>query len=258
MQPHVSSHRQYNVRETNLMTPSTSDSTILVPVDVSEPATPARGLVELLHPLRIVLLGYYPVPDQTTPDQFQQEHGEEAAADLDRIAEPFVDREATVESIVVFTRDRSKTIDRIANEYDCDAVLTTGDVDALTDVLVPLKGDVNLDRIVTFVGELLGENDASVMLFHAATDEEDAEQSEFILRGVADRLTEIGIDEDRIDWSLAETNTPEAEIVAVSAAYDLVVIGESEPSLKDRILGDVPTGIIDRVDSPVLVVRRSS
>jgi len=233
------------------------DPTILIPLDVSEPVAPARGLVELLHPMKIVLLGYYPVPDQTTPEQLQSEHGDEVTAAVDSIAESFTKRGASVEPLVVFTADRSKTVDRVANEYACDAVLTDGEVDGLTDVLVALKGDTNLDRIVSFVGDLLRENDANVTLFHVASDEEDAAQTEFILRGAADRLAEEGIDSSRIEWEQSTSDRAADEIATVAADHDIVVIGETKPSLKDRILGDVPTDIIDHIDRPVLIVRRS-
>lgn len=232
-----------------------NDLSILVPIDVSEPSPPDPALVELLHPLRVVLLGYYPVPDQAAPDQLREEYEPEAIETLERMAEAFVDRGGDVEAVVVFTRDRSASVDRLAEERNCDAVLSPGEFREIKRVLVPLRGDPNLERIIEVVGGLLDESDAEVTLYHAVTPEEDPTASEFLLRGAADRLAEDGVDRDRIRWEQSKTDSPAGEIVSLSDEYDIVVIGESEPSLRDHILGDVPNRIIDRTGRPVLVIR---
>ncbi len=234
------------------------DPTILVPIDVSESSTSIADpeLVELLHPLQVVLLGYFPVPDQAAPEQLRDQYGEEATDRIERAADAFADRGGDVEAVVVFTRSRAESVDRLAAEYDCDVVLTAGEFERVDRVLVPLRGDPNLERIVAFVGELLAESDATVTLYHAVTPGEDPTQSEFILRGAADRLREDGLDRERITWEQSETESPAAEIVSLAADHDIVVIGESEPSLRGRILGDVPSRVIDRTGRPVLVVRR--
>ncbi len=42
--------------------PLTGDSTILVPVDVSVAEPPDQVIFDLLAPVDLVVLGYYPVP----------------------------------------------------------------------------------------------------------------------------------------------------------------------------------------------------
>ncbi len=231
-----------------------TDPTILVPVDVSTPEAPSSDQLALFHPLRVVVLGYYPVPDQASPEQLKEEYESEAIAQVEAVTEQLVGG-GEVEGVVVFTRDREATVDRLVAEYDCDVVFSPGDADGVRKVLVPLKGDPNLERIVLFVADLLRENDATVTLYHAVTPDEDASQSEFILRGAADRLAEEGVERARIDWEQSATSSPANEIVALAEEHDLVVIGESAPSLQERILGDVPTRILDRTGQPVLVVR---
>ncbi|WP_458190430.1 hypothetical protein [Haladaptatus sp. NG-WS-4] len=46
-----------------------NEPTVLVPVDVSTEERPDPDLLELFHPVKVVLVGWYPVPDQTTPAQ---------------------------------------------------------------------------------------------------------------------------------------------------------------------------------------------
>lgn len=240
------------------MTDHLDDPTVLVPVNAQDPEEPPPALVELLHPHQVLVLGYYPVPDQTSPEQLQAEYGDEAAAAVEKIAEQFAARGASVEPIIVFTRDRRMTIDRVGDENDVDAVLTGGAIgDQLDRILVPLKGDANLERIVTFIGPLLAENDATVTLFNVADSDEEESAGEFLLRGAADRLADDGIERDRIEWRQERSGSPGTAIVDAASEMDLIVVGETEPSLRDRLLGDVTDRVITDSTHPVLVVRKA-
>lgn len=238
------------------MTDDSEGPAVLVPINAAEREEPPLALVELLSPLRLIVLGYYPVPDQATAEQLRKEYGEEAENAVASVTGRFAEQGADVDSVVVFTRDRTKTIDRVASERGADAVLTAGSIgDSLDRVLVPLRGDENLERIVLFSGDLLLDNDAAVTLFNVAETDEAETQGEFLLRGAVDRLEEHGLDPDRLEWKQERSDSPGAAIAAAAEAYDLLVVGESEPSLTERILGAVTTDVIDKTSHPVLVVR---
>ncbi|MEZ3162693.1 universal stress protein [Halorubrum sp. RMP-47] len=239
------------------MSKQISEPTILVPLDASDVGEPPRALVDLLSPHQLVVLGYYTIPDQTAADQARDQFGEEATDAVDAVADRFAERGAGVDSVVVFTHDRSETIDNIAAEYQVDAVLTPGDVgDTLNRILVPLRGDGNLDRILGFVGVLLRESDASVTLFNVAGSDDEASRGELLVRGACDRVGETeGIDPSRVDWRLERDTSTATAIVDASEDYDLLIVGESQPSLTDRILGDVTDEVIDRSTDPLLIVR---
>lgn len=235
--------------------PLSSGSSVLVPVDVSTTKPPAQVLFDLLRPINVVVLGYYPVPKQTAPAHLKRDHGEEAAARLETVVSQFQSADHEVEGVLVFTKDRQDTIDRVADQHGCDAVFVPGEADAVNRILVPLRGDVNLDRIVSLVGELTRASDAGVTLFHSEGDGSDSGHGESVLRSGVDRLVESGVDRDRIDWRLSESGSPREEIVAMADEYDLLVLGETEPSLRDRIFGTVLTPIINDIDRPAIIVR---
>jgi nucleotide-binding universal stress UspA family protein len=235
--------------------PLSGDSTILVPVDVSEEDIPGRGILELLRPVDVVVLGYYPVPAQTAPAQLKADHETEAASRLEAAVARFEGAEHDVEGVLVFTKDRQDTIDRIAEQHDCDAVLVPTADGPVERILVPLRGDVNLARIVSLVADLVRLSDATVTLFHSVAADADPSQGEFMLRGAVDRLAEAGVDRDRLDWELSEGADPESAIVSLAADHDLLVLGETEPSLRDRIIGTVLTPILDAVEVPTIIVR---
>lgn len=235
--------------------PLTGDSTILVPVDLSDTDRPDNSILDLLRPVDLVVLGYYPVPKQTAPAHLKADHEAEAVAKLDGIAADFESAQHHVEEVLVFTKDPKETIDRIADEHDCDAVLVHGDATTIERILVPLRGDVNLDRIISLVADLLESSDATATLFHLVPEGDDHSQGEYILRGAVDRLREDGIDEERLTWELSEHGDVKSEILSLASDHDLVILGETEPSLKDRIIGSTLTPILDHLSRPAIIVR---
>jgi Universal stress protein family. len=233
-----------------------SDATILVDIDASNPSEVSSSLISLLGPHKVVVLGYYPVPDQSTAGQLREEFGADATAAVERVADQYAAQGAVVESTVVFTRDRDKAIDTTANEYDVDAVLTPGTIgESLDHVLVPLRGDATVENIVDFVVTLLRESDTNITLFNIPGDEEEASVGEFLLRGARDRLVDEGLSHDRIEWQQEFAASPTQGIADASGEYDLLIVGESEPSLRERIVGTVTNRVVDESACPELIVR---
>jgi len=231
-----------------------SEPTVLLSVDVSETPPPVAGLSELLAPLSVVVLGYHPVPDQAVPAQTKRDHGDEAASRLDEVAAAVPDGR-TVTTTLVFTHDRDETVDRLADGRDCTAVATPGAADATVErLLVALRGETNLDQICSFVADLLADDAVAVTLAHAH--EGDTEGGQRLLGAAADRLAAAGLDPGRVDRRLLDGD-PNGAVAAAADDADALVIGETKPSLRERILGATPTRIDEAVDVPVLVVRRS-
>lgn len=232
------------------------DSTVLIPLNAAEGENLPVALVETLSPLHIVVLGYYPVPSQAAPEQVQSDHEDEATAAIEDAVSQFADRGAEVESVVVFTHDKDETIDHIAAEYHIDAVLTPSDyTEELARVLVPIRGDENLDRIISFIIDLLRQSDVTATLYNVAESGGEASRGELLLRGARDQLAENGVDPDRIEWQVDRGESPGDAIVTTAQEYDALIVGESDPSLRERILGRITGHVVDRVDQSVLVVR---
>jgi nucleotide-binding universal stress UspA family protein len=231
-------------------------STVLIPIDAAETEDLPTALVGTLAPLQIVVLGYYPVPSQAAPEQVRSNRGDEATAAVEDAVSQFADRGAEVESVVVFTHNKDETVDRIAAEYDVDAVLTPGDyAEELTRVLVPMRGDEDLDRIISFIIDLMRQSDITVTLYNLAESDEEASRGELLLRGARDQLAENGVDPERVEWQVDRGDSPADAIVATAQEHDVLIVGESQPSLRERILGRTTGRVIGRVDQPVLAVR---
>lgn len=226
-----------------------------MPIDISASNLPAQPLTDLCRSVDVVLLGYYPVPDQVAPAQLRQDHGSDATETLGEIADEFRTRDIDVTEELVFTHDRQDTIDRVADKYGCDAVLTLGEVRQIERVLVPLRGDTNLEQIVSLLVDIMRMSDVSITFFHSVVEDSDPSHGESLVRGAVDRLDEAGIDRERINWQLSDKPSPNDEIIELAREYDLLVLGETNPSLRERILGTVPSRVVDEVDKPSFIVR---
>jgi len=228
---------------------------ILVPFELPDADPVSPGIVETLASVEVVVLGRYGLPEQTPPSVARSQYEAEMQMELEELAGPFESAARSVTTRLIFGHDRGKAIDRAAVEEDCDVILTPGQTDAVEELFVPLRGKENLDRIVSFVGELLSVTDASVTLFHAG-EESDRLSGEKILSDATERLVEAGVDPDRITQQLSEDEV-EQSIADREDAFDLLVFGETEPSLRDRVFGTVPAQVTADMDSPAFVVRNS-
>ena len=239
-----------------------SPSSILVDVELPHPALLSPALVELLASLRVVLVGWYAVPEQTTPAQARDQFEASAQATLDRVARPFEEAGAQVDRRLVFTGDRLETLTRISGEEDCDAVLIPGEMGALRRLLVPLRGLQNARRIAPFVADLVrtdtpaqGEATEVTLLHVLGAEETVAGTRQEVLEPMADLLAGHGVDPDRLRLETDQAEAPGAHIVDRAADYDAVVLGETEPSVREILFGTVPEQIVEATSVPVIVVR---
>jgi nucleotide-binding universal stress UspA family protein len=241
------------------MTPSDpSPSSILVDVELPAPVPLPPKLVAALASLRVVLVGWYAVPEQTSPAQARDQFGAEAQAALDTVARRFAEAGATgTTSRLVFTGSKFDTLTRISTEEDCDAVLIPGALERLRRLLVPLRGLQNAGPIVPFVADLVQDGETTnVTLLHVLQEEETEAGVQADLFGpIVEQLAAQGVETDLVERRVVTTDDPADTIVEVAAHYDLVVLGETQPSVRSVLFGTVPERIVQTVDLPVVVMR---
>jgi nucleotide-binding universal stress UspA family protein len=231
-------------------------SSILIDVELPEPAPLSPDLVDLLASLRIVLVGWYAVPEQTSPQQARDQFEGEAEAALAPIAQAFEDAGAEVDTHLVFTPNQFDTLSRISTEQDCDAVLIPGTMKHLHRVLVPLRGLHNARRIAPFVADLVQDGTTDVTLLHVQEENEtDDATREHVLEPVRDMMTARGIDAGIIQFEMVASDDPAGTIVDRADNYDVVVLGETQPSIREILFGSVPGAIAKAARTPVIVVR---
>ncbi|MHC3437268.1 universal stress protein [Natrialbaceae archaeon A-gly3] len=230
---------------------------VLVPLAVLEGESVPIGLVELLGPVEVTILGYHVLPEQTPPDQARVQYGDRAVDALADLAAEFQDAGSEVEYRLVFTHDREQTIDRVADETGTRAYVITGITGPVERLFVPLTGDVTTDRILSFVVELIDDRDIDVTLFLAT---EARDRGEELLEVARTTLTDRGIEADStlvvtespID---AITGAPFEALVEAAVDHDAIVMGQRAPSLQSFLFGEEPERVAAESVGPVLVVR---
>ncbi|PEN12236.1 universal stress protein [Longibacter salinarum] len=231
-------------------------SSILIDVELPDPSPLPPALVKLVSSLRVVIVGWYEVPEQTSPEQAREQFEDEAGDALQEIATPFEEAGADVTQRLVFTGNVFDTVSRISVEENCDAVYIARPAKQLQNVLVPLRGTHNIEEIMAFVADLLKERETKVTMLHVI---EKGESEEKVLSQIIEparaRITDQGIDDAMLSDRLIASDDPADVIIEEAEKYDLVVLGETEPTIRDILFGTVPERIATNSNVPVMVVR---
>jgi len=239
------------------MTDASNDRlSVLVDVELPEPRPLPDALVRLLSPLRVVLLGWYAIPEQTAPEQAREQFEAEALTALDQAARPFRERGADPETFLAFTPDQFSSIEQISREAECDAVLLPNQMQDLSHILLPVRGLQNAEKIAPVCAALIQNDVTSVTLLHVMADEESRESATAdILDPMTDALVRAGLDKGMIRQEAVTGPDAVDSIISHAADHDAVIIGETEPSMREILFGTVPEQIVERANVPVILVR---
>ncbi len=231
-------------------------SSILVDIELPDADPLPPELVRVLSSLRVVLLGWFSVPEQIGPEQARNRFRDEAQDALDAEARRFREAGADVATHLMFTENKLDSIRRVSQEESCDAVLIPGPVEQLRRILVPLRGLHNVHEIAPFVADLCQDGTAEVTLLHVVEDEEtEASAHADVLEPTAELIYDHGIKAGVLELASVSAGDRAGAIREWSDDYDLVVLGETEPSVYEVLFGTVPERIVTTTDTPVIVVR---
>lgn len=230
--------------------------TILVPFELPDPKPLPSILIEDLSSLDIVIMGHYGLPEQTPVSSARDQFEAEAQNTLDGLAQPFLERGASVRTRLVFGKDRPAAIDQVAIEEGCDAELDPAPTESIEKILVPLPDVAEFSRLPEFVDVLCEDTTNRITLFHVVEGEEDRQEGERIVTETREGMIDAGFDAENVDTRLVEGDEHDTEIIRVAAEYNAVVMYEAESRLGDRIFGTLPDRIASETGDPVIIVRR--
>ena len=161
------------------------------------------------------------------------------------------DGEALYLGVVEFDR----LVERVALEESADAVLVLNPAPKLESVLVAVRGDVNLEYIAALLGVVLAGTDLQVTFFRVVDDESERDRARGLLETAVDDLAATGVERDRIDVSIVADGSPTRAILGAADDHDLLVVGESRPSIRRVIFRDRAETLAKGTVDPVLVIR---
>lgn len=229
-------------------------SRVLVPVELPDPVPIPDSVVNLLTDSDVQVLGVYTVPDQTAPALARDETAPENEEVVGEIVDRLRTAGATTTSKLVYTHNRRDAIDRIAKDEASDVILVPNLAEWMEWILVPLRSDVNVERITGVVGGFPDDTLGHVQLLHVTESESDQPTGEALLATAREQLRDSGIDEQVIDAELVESDDTVGTITERAKNYDAIVMGGTKPSLMDHIFGDIPHRISQASGCAVFVV----
>lgn len=235
----------------------TASPRVLVPVEVLEEPPEPDATTRMVAAVDVVLLGYHRVPEQTAPGQMRMQYEDEATERLSEFADAYREVGAEVTQRLVFTADPADTFARVSNEEGCTAILLPRPAERMDRLLVPIRGEANLPRLMTVTARLLDGNAMEVVLLHVVEEDEEEGAGELLLRGAREQLTEAGIEADRVQLDVRQAEDKLDAVVEAAHEHDGLVLGETRPSLADIVLGEAHERIAEGYEGPILVVRRS-
>lgn len=228
---------------------------LLVPLEVLEGETVAGPLVEFLTPAEVVLLGYHVLPEQTPAEQASMQFEDRAQAAVEDIAELFREAGREVETRVAFTHDRDQTLERVADEVGATAVVLPNPTGEIQDVLVPIRGAIDGDRLADLVATLLAGTTGSVTLWGIAGGVADFD-AEGAVERTAESLVDRGLPESQVATETTTAEFPVGAIVDRSDEFDLIVMGAGGEGVFAPLFGDPSERVAEGAVAPVIVVRQ--
>ena len=236
------------------MTLFASKTRVLVPLELPDPREIPSKMIELLGSTDVVLLGWYQVPDQTSPEQAREEAEDTGKDVLDTVARKFEDAGAEVEVRHVFTPDLMETIQRIGAEERCDAALISASIDTLDRLLVVLREAVAPDTVGDLLEDLLDDAGERVTLLQISEDE--ADEGRAWSERVLDALDARGIDTDRVETRVETSDDPGDRVLRICQEedFDVLVVPE-RGEMDDRLFGSFAEELGRAAELPVVVIR---
>jgi nucleotide-binding universal stress UspA family protein len=234
------------------------DARVLVTVDLSQPGWDNLEPVDLLSSVDVVLLGLYQITDQVSPEQARDSFEDEAQERLARLVDRFRHAGVLVDSKLVFSVDFAETIDQVADEENCNAILTWNEKKSFERVGVFLHYQKDWDNIMDSVAALMFDEDREVELvtfYESDNEERDFDKLKTILDVERDYLVDRGLDPEQVSIRIEVTEDPEESVLETADEYDAVVMGETEPSMASKIFGTFHEKVQNNSRGPLLIVR---
>lgn len=229
-------------------------SKLLVPIDLRREEELSDFLVELTASLDILLLGYWLVPDQSSPEQIRDQYRDEAEQTLQKLVDRFQLEKAALATRLAFTADVGKTIEEVANEENCDAILVPRPVDDISSILIPVREAVSFDRLQNFVADLVEDYHSEItFLFFADSDKHD--EKELVIKGLKKVLGDRGVDEASIREEVIDADNVTGDILKRARGHDLIIMSRTAPKLLNKLMRSVDEKVARGALAPVIVVR---
>lgn len=231
-----------------------SSQTVLIPIRFPDPEPLPSTFVEGLTSAKVVLLGVYDLPSETSADE-RHRREIEAYRTLYALAHQFVQRGDTADVELVMGTDLEAVPTEIAEERGVDALLIPNPINTLGRVLIPIRDAKFSQPTAEFVSTLDQDVVIHATLLYVADEEGEEEAGEQLLSEVRRQLVDAGFSQSAVDTEVVVSDDPSMAISQAAGSYDLIVMGETQESAAERIFGKTYELVAERTQLPIIVLR---
>jgi len=233
--------------------PSLMEPRIILPVELSKSDLPPYELIRAFDRLKLFLLGYEIVPEQTAPEQSREETGAEMTEALRKYTDLLEEFGIDVKSELNYTPDLTQTLDRYIREKHSHAMLIPGKISSLKRLLVPIynQDQVNV-RMATILRNLAHSSRLPITIIILG----DSVDFNSIQYQSVEQLVMAGLKRRQIRITKVEITNLVKVISKIAGDEDLLVLVESESDEKHTFFKSSTDKIRESVTCPTLIIFR--
>lgn len=227
---------------------------ILLPVEFPNAELPPIDLFKAFRNLKLFVLGYRISPEQTHPEQSEEELDDETREEFENYLNDLSFSSIDTQSKLTYTADYTVLLQNFLEDEQVHALLIPKPMDEMNRILVPIYREDQINRrLATIVRELCNYSQAPVSLFFVV--QKDSEQNIDTLKaGGLKTFLQVGINKSDIKFNSVEVDNVEEAILQISGADDLVVLCESEDDKREKWFASIHENIRVQLESPLLLI----
>lgn len=234
--------------------PKLREPKILLTVELPDPDEPPYALFKAFRNLNLFVLGYRISPEQTHPEQSEEEFDEKTEEEFENYLNDLSFSSIDTQSQLEYTADYSDLLHTFVEDEQVHALLIPKPMEELSRILVPIYRDdqINL-RLATILRELSDYSNTAISLFFVVQKESD-ESIDQLKTSAFKTLLSVGINKSDIKSNSIEVDNVEGAILQISEEDDLVVLCESEEDERKKLYKSIHENIRNKVKSSLLLI----
>lgn len=234
--------------------PKLREPKILLTVEFPDPELPPIDLFKAFRNLNLFVLGYRISPEQTHPEQSEDELDEETREEFENYLNDLSFASIDTVSQLEYTADYPDLLQNFLDQEKVHALLIPKPMDEMNRILVPIYREDQINRrLATIVRELNSYSQAPVSLFFVAQKESDTSINKLKAAGLK-KFLQVGIDKSDIKFNSVEVDNVEEAILQISGSDDLVALCESQDDKREKWFSSIHENIRDEIKSSLLLI----
>ncbi len=225
---------------------------ILLPVELKgrgEDDLPSFDLLNNFSRLKLFVLGYRMIPEQTSPQQAREQDDGKFTQELERDIEAIPVEGERIEHDLAYTSDAADLLSRYAEEKHCQAILIHSGIQKVDRLVLPLSRPADFGvRLVTVLRELAETRKRPLLLLLLETEEESRWEDDFEAKART-LVARAGLTAE-MTVQHAETDNLVEGLTSTLNKSDLVILRETEGTDRHDLLAHLR----DDIEAPALVV----